>query len=58
MKTIKAYRLGHDDEVTYILPSRRKAIEQLESTKAKVFVLSERREIEGGIPLRWERVEQ
>jgi hypothetical protein len=58
MRIVKAYRLGSDDYATYTLPSKRKSIEQIEASWAKVYDLVERREIEGGVPLRWERIEK
>ncbi len=57
MKTVKAYRLGYDDEVAYIIPSKRKTIEHFEATWAKVYDFRERREVEGGLPQAWQRVE-
>ena len=58
MKIIKAYRLGHDDTVSYIIPSKRKAYDQMDRTWGKVYDLRERREIEGGIPSPWQKTEQ
>lgn len=58
MKTIQAYRLGHDDYVSYSLPSKREAIRNSEATWAKVYDFRERREVEGGLPMAWQRAEQ
>lgn len=58
MKTVLAYRLGYDDYVTYHLPSKRESIRNSEATWAKVFDFRERREVEGGLPIAWQRVEQ
>ena len=58
MRTVKAFRLGHDDYVTFILPSKRKAAAEMEASWGKVYSLIERRDIEGGIPQPWQRVEQ
>ena len=58
MRVVKAYRLGHDDYATYILPSKRKSVQQMEQSWGKVYSLIERREIEGGIPEPWLKAEQ
>lgn len=58
MKTVTAYRLGYDDEVTYILPSKRECIRQSEATWATVYDFREKCEVKGGVPLPWRRVEQ
>ena len=58
MQIVKAYRLGSDTYSTYIIPSKRKAVQQLEQSWGKVYSLIERREIEGGIPEPWQKTEQ
>lgn len=58
MKTVKAYRLGHDDYVTYELPSKRSVHRQLEESWGSVYSLVERKTVEGGIPQPWNRIEQ
>ncbi len=58
MRVVKAYRLGSDDYVSYVLPSKRKSVEQMEQSWGKVYDLTERREIIGGIPQPWAKTEQ
>ena len=54
MRTVKTYRLGTDDYVIYVLPSRRKAVQRMEETfGGPVFDLIERRMVEGGVPEPW-----
>lgn len=58
MRTVKTYRLGHDDYVIYALPSRKKALLRMESTHSgPVYDMIERRMVEGGVPEPWPKFE-
>ncbi len=56
MKTVKTYRLGSDDYVTYALPGKRAYGARLDETWGTVYSFIERCEIKGCIPEPWPRL--